>query len=137
ADVLGSYHRKADCFQDAMSRVKTRCEESHMDEQERIQAAISMTLCELATARHYAPPMECAAFSKGQQSPSSGHAQAACVEALSRSAQFWSSYSGYLRELPQLCFAFRRWLDVDIAKDVYRNITAEKLALLKFLNERE
>lgn len=134
-----------------MSRVKTRCEESHMDEQERIQAAISMTLCELATARHYAPPMECAAFSKGQQSPPSGHVQAACVEytfvssasfrhsaahvslyydrALSRSAQFWSSYSGYLREL--------RKLDVDIAKDVYRNITAEKLALLKFLNARE
>ncbi|KAI5990736.1 hypothetical protein EDD15DRAFT_2278638 [Pisolithus albus] len=111
-NVLGSYHRKADCFQDAMARVKTRCEESHMDEQERIQAAISMTLCELATARHYAPPMECAAFSKGQQNHPSGHAQAACVEALSRSAQFWSSYSGYLRELPQLCFAFRRWLDV-------------------------
>lgn len=124
-----------------MSRVKTRCEESHMDEQERIQgivrlsfhvqssthriqAAISMTLCELATARHYAPPMECAAFSKGQQSPPSGHVQAACVEytfvssasfrhsaahvslyydrALSRSAQFWSSYSGYLRELRKL-----------------------------------
>ncbi|KAI6006927.1 hypothetical protein EDD15DRAFT_8559 [Pisolithus albus] len=136
-NVLGSYHRKADCFQESMSRVKTRCEESHMDEQERIQAAISMTLCELATARHYAPPMECAAFSKGQQNHPSGHAQAACVEALSRSAQFWSSYSGYLRELPQLCFAFRRWLDVDIAKDVYRNITAEKLALLKFLNARE
>lgn len=37
----------------------------------------------------------------------------------------------------QLCFAFRRWLDIDIAKDVYRNITSEKLALLKFLNERE
>lgn len=85
-----------------MSRVKTRCEESHMDEQERIQAAISMTLCELATARHHAPPMECAAFSKGQQSPPSGHVQAACVEALSRSAQFWSSYSGYLRELRKL-----------------------------------
>lgn len=28
-------------------------------------------------------------------------------------------------------------MDVDIAKDVYRNITAEKLALLKFLNARE
>ncbi|KAI6006281.1 hypothetical protein F5J12DRAFT_833432 [Pisolithus orientalis] len=136
-NALGSYHRKADCFQDAMSRVKTRCEESHMDEQERIQAAISMTLCELATARHYAPPMECAAFSKGQQRPPDSFAQSACVEALSRSAQFWSSYSGYLRELPQLCFALRRWLDIDIAKDVYRNITSEKLALLKFLNERE
>lgn len=73
-----------------------------MDEQERIQAAISMTLCELATARHYAPPLECAAFSKGQQRPPDSFAQSACVEALSRSAQFWSSYSGYLRELRKL-----------------------------------
>ncbi|KAI6142802.1 hypothetical protein BKA82DRAFT_532917 [Pisolithus tinctorius] len=63
-----------------MTRVKTRCEESHMDEQERIQAAISMTLCELATARHYAPPLECAAFSKGQQRPPDSFAQSACVE---------------------------------------------------------
>ncbi|KIM55725.1 hypothetical protein SCLCIDRAFT_1220894 [Scleroderma citrinum Foug A] len=106
-----------------------------MDEQERIYAAISMTLCELATARHYAPPLECAAFAKGQVP--SGHTQAECVEALSRSAQFWSSYSGYLREIPQLCFAFRRWSDIDVAKEIYRNITAEKLALVRFLTERE
>lgn len=57
--------------------------------------------------------------------------------ALSRSAQFWSSYSGYLREIPQLCFAFRRWSDIDVAKEIYRNITAEKLALVRFLTERE
>lgn len=37
-----------------------------------------MTLCELATARHYAPPLECAAFAKGQVP--SGHTQAECVE---------------------------------------------------------
>jgi hypothetical protein len=49
------------------------------------------------------------------------------VSALSRSAQFWSSYSGYLREIrepdhfyvmllmlpsAQLCFAFRRWMEI-------------------------
>ncbi|KIJ15313.1 hypothetical protein PAXINDRAFT_114956 [Paxillus involutus ATCC 200175] len=104
-DTLQSYQRKPDCFQDAISIVKARCEESRMDEQERVQAAISITMCELATARHYSPPMECAAFARGGYKPSSplsspsAQAQARCVEALSRSAQFWSSYSGYLREM--------------------------------------
>ncbi|KAH7882822.1 hypothetical protein F5I97DRAFT_135194 [Phlebopus sp. FC_14] len=137
-DVLGPYHQKPDCFRDAVALVKTRCEESHMNEQDRVQAAISMTLCELATARHSTPPLECAAFARSRQKlPPPSHAQPECVEALSRSAQFWSSYSGYLREIPQLCFAFRRWIDIDTAKDIYRNITAEKMSLLRLLTERE
>ncbi|KAF9220743.1 hypothetical protein BS17DRAFT_298547 [Gyrodon lividus] len=140
-DTLQSYQRKPDCFRDAISLVKAHCEESHMDEQERVQAAISMTMCELATARHYSPPMECAGFARGGYKLSSSsppaHARGQCVEALSRSAQFWSSYSGYLREIPQLCFAFRRWIDIDTAKDIYRNITIDKVTLLRFLTERE
>ncbi|KAH0834925.1 hypothetical protein J3R83DRAFT_10609 [Lanmaoa asiatica] len=138
-DALQSYQRKPDCFQDAITLVKARCEESRMDEQERIQAAIGMTMCELATARHYLPPMECAAYAKvgHKLSLPTPQAQARCVDALSRSAQFWSSYSGYLREIPQLCFTFRRWIDIDTAKDIYRNITEEKAILVRFLAERE
>ncbi|KAG6329288.1 hypothetical protein ID866_9801 [Astraeus odoratus] len=123
--AITPYHRKSDCFQDAVSKVKTRCEESHMDEQERVRA------------RHYAPPLECAAFSKGYTPSPSSQTQAECVEALSRSAQFWSSYSGYLREIPQLCFAFGRWSDIDVAKEIYRNITEEKVALIRFLADKE
>ncbi|KIK60017.1 hypothetical protein GYMLUDRAFT_44041 [Collybiopsis luxurians FD-317 M1] len=65
-----------------------------------------MTLCELATAKHHAP-MECRGFSGQYEDGSDSPAD--CVNALSRSAQFWSSYSGYLREvrefvsLPNLC----------------------------------
>ncbi|KAF8126220.1 hypothetical protein EV363DRAFT_1418934 [Boletus edulis] len=138
-DVLQSYQQKPDCFQNAISLVKARCEESRMDEQERIQAAIGMTMCELATARHYLPPMECAAYVRAGHKASSPtpKGQARCVDALSRSAQFWSSYSGYLREIPQLCFTFRRWIDIDTAKDIYRNITEEKAFFVRFLIERE
>ena len=91
---------------------------------------------------------------------------------LARSAQFWSSYSGYLREvrtsvLPfyhayifelhlsvaQLCQVFRRWNDIgalryffgvlvvilllDLARDIYRNATMEKIALIRFILDRE
>lgn len=59
------------------------------------------------------------------------------LRALSRSAQFWSSYSGYLRETPQLCFTFGRWSDVDLARDTYRNATLEKITFLRHLSQRE
>ncbi|KAG9311609.1 hypothetical protein JVU11DRAFT_7818 [Chiua virens] len=138
-DALQSYQQKPDCFQEAITMVKARCEDARMDEEERIQAAIGMTMCELATARHYLPPMECAVYAKPSPKLTSPtpQAQARCVDALSRSAQFWSSYSGYLREIPQLCFTFRRWIDIDTAKDIYRNITEEKAILVRFLMERE
>ncbi|KAH7910345.1 hypothetical protein BJ138DRAFT_116876 [Hygrophoropsis aurantiaca] len=139
-DALEAYARKSDCFQNAASSLRMRCAESHMGEDERVQAAIAMTLCELATARHHAPPMECAEFSDGLVPSSHRYiheTQGACVEALSRSAQFWSSYSGYLREIPQLCFTFRRWIDIDAAKDIYRNVTLEKIALIRIILERE
>ncbi|KAG2098988.1 uncharacterized protein F5147DRAFT_814675 [Suillus discolor] len=99
--------------------------------------AIRLTLCELATARHHTPPLECSPFSNNVGSHIPHHAVGDCVDALSRSAQFWSSYSGYLREIPQLCFAFRRWMEIDTAKDIYRNITMEKLALIRFFLEQQ
>lgn len=80
-------------------------------------AAISMTLCEIATAKHYSLPLECRPFSAEGKDPRDPRMRSECVEwgcwqfqrwistflflfsALSRSAQFWSSYSGYLREI--------------------------------------
>ncbi|KAF8588108.1 hypothetical protein K439DRAFT_704896 [Ramaria rubella] len=109
-----------------------------MTEFERVGAAISMTLCELATAKHHLPPLECFPFSsQPQENIVDEETQSLCVGALSRSAQFWSSYSGYLREAPQLCFAYRRWNDIDTAKSIYLNATLEKLALLRLLKHRE
>ncbi|KAF8532608.1 hypothetical protein JB92DRAFT_2841820 [Gautieria morchelliformis] len=100
-----------------------------------------MTLCELATAKHHMPPLECFPFASTLQAQDKEEideeAQASCVGALSRSAQFWSSYSGYLREVPQLCFAYRRWHDIDTSKSIYMNGTLEKLALIRLLKQRE
>jgi hypothetical protein len=156
-----------------------------------------MTLCELATARHHSPPLECAPFSFSEEfqfsDPPSG-SPGNCVEwisilapfwrcltisisyrALSRSAQFWSSYSGYLREVrafvPQFfkpcshrqsyfnspamlrlsqmerywsvylltCTLLRLWTSMfeDTAKEIYKNATLEKLALIRFVLQRE
>lgn len=77
-----------------------------------------MTMCELKTASHNSLPMECELF-VAPSDFAGGTAHKGCVEcvyvficillvyadvsmwyrALSRSAQYWSSYSGYLREV--------------------------------------
>lgn len=38
--ALQGYQQKPDCFQDAINLVKARCEESRMDEPERIQGTL-------------------------------------------------------------------------------------------------
>lgn len=113
--------------------------------------SIVMTLCELSTAQHYSAPQECTRFHPDNDMENVDNAVAAkCVEwlsddqhsywwqllmkhrALSRSAQHWSSFSGYMREIrsypiffhqnllshiflsyaAQLCTTFQRWHDV-------------------------
>ncbi|KAK2465620.1 hypothetical protein APHAL10511_002512 [Amanita phalloides] len=131
---------KTDCFLQVANAIRARCRQDHMSEDERIHAAISMTLCELATANYQSPPLECVPFSLDGQAAEmfvAHRSQRGCVEALSRSAQFWSSYSGYLREIPQLCFVFGRWNDIDIARDAYKNATLEKIVFLRHISERE
>lgn len=104
-------------------------------------AAIELTKCELATAR-LKTPLECETVHFGQDGQHSHHTDSersqlttTCVEALSRSTQFWATYSGYMRELPQLCFAFARLADQDVAKQIYHNITQEKRGLLNILKQ--
>ncbi|KAI5888546.1 uncharacterized protein SCHCODRAFT_085873 [Schizophyllum commune H4-8] len=134
--ALDAYARRPDCFKDSAALINARCEELDSREDERVRAAISMTLCELATAKHYTPPLECAPFVPGTDGLTSDGAAGECVNALSRSAQYWSSYSGYLREIPQLCFAYRRWHDIDTAKEIYRNATLRELDVLKTMDVR-
>ncbi|KAF8908432.1 hypothetical protein CPB85DRAFT_1391316 [Mucidula mucida] len=136
SDMLQETARRSDCFRHAAASIRVRCSDLDMDQDERVSAAISMTLCELGTAQHLSPPLECSQYAVNADS-SNRRDQGNCVEALSRSAQFWSSYSGYLRDVPQLCFSFRRWHDIDTARDIYRNITREKITFLRFLTTRE
>ncbi|KAF9475726.1 hypothetical protein BDN70DRAFT_223506 [Pholiota conissans] len=141
-DALQSYSRKPDCFKRAAGLVRAQCIDLDMDEDARVEAAITMTLCEVATAKHHSFPLECSPYlydasSQSGRASVSSKVQGECVDSLARSAQFWSSYSGYLREVPQLCYAFRRWNDIDLAKDIYHNATVEKIALIRFLVNRE
>ncbi|CAG7851192.1 SubName: Full=Uncharacterized protein {ECO:0000313/EMBL:CCA72880.1} [Serendipita indica DSM 11827] len=131
-DTLSSYKTGSGCFYDASMDLSKRCDELESNQEGRVLAAIRFTLCELETADFLKPPAECEQYIR-RDTRGLSH----CVEALHRSPQFWSSYSGYLREIPQLCTAYRRLHDIDTAKGLYHNATQEKIYLLHLLQQRE
>ncbi|PWN96891.1 hypothetical protein FA09DRAFT_361614 [Tilletiopsis washingtonensis] len=125
--ALQSYLSKPDCFRLAVPL--TDCDTLERDPEARVRAAIELTRCELATARLNAP-LECLDLSPKR-------AAEACVEALSRSPQAWSSYSGHLREVSVLCHAFRHSEALDEARKIYASLAREKRALLSMLVKHE
>lgn len=79
-ETLDAYTQRPDCFRNTVVALRNRCGEAEMTRSERVggetptnsetislyphsKAAISMTLCELATAKHHSPPLECFPFS--------------------------------------------------------------------------
>ncbi|EGO29352.1 hypothetical protein SERLADRAFT_412890 [Serpula lacrymans var. lacrymans S7.9] len=92
------------------------------------QGAISMTLCELATARHHSPPLECSAFADSRiPFVSTSHVQGDCVER-------WNDI-GTINDLAGLKILI--YIPTDTAKDIYRNATLEKISLIRFMLGRE
>ncbi|PVF99252.1 hypothetical protein CPB86DRAFT_825142 [Serendipita vermifera] len=141
-DLTEQYASSPDCFLDASGRLNLQCEVLESNQDARIVAAVSMTLCELGMMERVTVPLECRPFATsgvmgGDPMPTNDHSAKPCVEAFHRSPQFWSSYSGYLRQIPQLCFAYRRWHEIDTAKKLYRNATLEKISLLRLLRKRQ
>ncbi|CAE6478134.1 unnamed protein product [Rhizoctonia solani] len=151
-NALKLHGERSDCFRDAASILYSSCESLDFEPSERVKVALAtvaveMTLCELATVEHVSLPLEC----KNTRTASTHRSVSQCVEALARSAQHWSSYSGYLREIrkgiafnvlsyilidlvAQLCTAYRRLHEIDHAKSIYANITDEKISFLSSLN---
>ncbi|CAE6456888.1 unnamed protein product [Rhizoctonia solani] len=133
SSLLKYHSERSDCFRDASLLLHSSCESLNFDPSERVKVAVEMTLCELATAEQVSLPLEC----KSIHTASSHQSVSQCVEALARSAQHWSSYSGYLREIPQLCNAYRRLHEIDHAKSIYANITNEKMVFLSSLDAHQ
>lgn len=77
-------------------------------------------------------PLECRSLQLEQGAAHDSKSQhlSQCVHALSHSAQFWSTYSGYLRDVPSLCFALRQEHETYTAAKLYREMAHEKAAFL-------
>ncbi|SPO35817.1 uncharacterized protein PSFLO_01288 [Pseudozyma flocculosa] len=114
--------RKHDCHAEAMVKVKSQCgDELDSNALDKSLAAIRLAACDLTSALQPLP-LECSGILDAEANASQVGEQSlsSCVQALSRSPQAWSSYSGYLRDVPQICFALRRWHEIDTARDLYR-----------------
>ncbi|GAA5967466.1 hypothetical protein JCM11641_000555 [Rhodosporidiobolus odoratus] len=108
------------CFTLALSSLpsssssSSACESLSHSDPLRSDVAARMAMCEIETAEGGKVPRECKDWQDGRRKSSVG----GCVEALARSPQYWSSYSGYLREIVSFCSAFRRWSDLELAQEV-------------------
>ncbi|EXX55175.1 hypothetical protein RirG_227710 [Rhizophagus irregularis DAOM 197198w] len=81
--------KKHDCFKEATTTLKNGCKNVNLSNNDKIQYAIRLAKCELATA-NLAFPMECDDID---------HDVGKCIESISRIPQFWTTYSGYFREV--------------------------------------
>ncbi|KAJ7181921.1 hypothetical protein C8R46DRAFT_1027724 [Mycena filopes] len=91
-----------DCFAEATAKIRGK-------------SAIAMTLCEISTGPLASVPLEC-------RHPDIIPGQ--CVEALARSPQFWTSFSGYFR-------------DAHSAKTVYESAATDMVELIRSLSNKE
>ncbi|GES84636.1 nuclear fusion protein [Rhizophagus clarus] len=123
--ALTTLEKKQDCFKEATITLKNGCRNINLSNNDKMQYAIRLTKCELAIA-NLAFPMECDDFDQDIGK---------CIESISRIPQFWTTYSGYFREVSQMCFAMRYSLERDLLEEYNRNVTFKYHHILKHLHE--
>ncbi|GBB95890.1 hypothetical protein RclHR1_02640004 [Rhizophagus clarus] len=119
--ALTTLEKKQDCFKEATITLKNGCRNINLSNNDKMQYAIRLTKCELAIA-NLAFPMECDDFDQDIGK---------CIEI----PQFWTTYSGYFREVSQMCFAMRYSLERDLLEEYNRNVTFKYHHILKHLHE--
>lgn len=81
--------------------------------------AINLTLCDIRSIKTFSIPLECL---------DDGSDMSLCIEAISRSSQLWSSYSGYFRESLTICQSLK--------SDLYQHYQLEVLNKLLALFDK-
>ncbi|KAF8310726.1 hypothetical protein DL93DRAFT_1568109 [Clavulina sp. PMI_390] len=130
---LSLYESDRDCARDVVKYLP-RCGDDGWNEEERVQGAIAFTLCDIPTA-----PLECAPWvlKEGSLGPERERKEAAkyCIDALIRTPSLWSTFMAYKPYMNNICRSFLKLAEVDTAKLLYKDISAEKLNLLVLLQQ--
>ncbi|ORZ39256.1 Tht1-like nuclear fusion protein-domain-containing protein, partial [Catenaria anguillulae PL171] len=113
-----------DCYKEAASMLQKGCKELTIKQEEKIQYAVRLTMCEVATANMNVPT------SCSQANPPS-----ACVEALAQVPQLWTSYSGYFREVMAMCYAVRHQIERELVESLFYNLTLAQLVNTNLLQQ--
>ncbi|VDB92506.1 unnamed protein product [Peniophora sp. CBMAI 1063] len=126
--LLDKYSYRSGCFGLAVSR----CDKHVLDEQAQQRAAVSMAVCEIQSASDNIVPAECTYFATENAYDGVPHAN--CLNALARTDRYWTSYSGYHREITQLCDAYRRSHITELSLDMLQFAMRQQEAALKHAN---
>ncbi|KAG4305254.1 hypothetical protein PORY_001424 [Pneumocystis oryctolagi] len=122
-ETLHLFSRKPSCFRSSISSLISMCEklDSDLHENEKLAFAVKLTLCELDTARVEVPKI-CRQEDFKQ-----------CVKELEMRPQWWTSYSGYFRDVTRMCFFARTEVEKDQLLALHRNLTYAQMGLLRNL----
>ncbi|KAJ3150503.1 karyogamy protein [Geranomyces michiganensis] len=90
--------------------------------------AVYFTRCEIATA-NIPIPNEC----KMQAVDRDVYP---CIEILSHAPQLWTSYSGYVREVVNMCFAIQYENHRDNVEQLFSNVTAHQISSYRLLRRQ-
>ncbi|BFZ56586.1 hypothetical protein PYCC9005_003633 [Savitreella phatthalungensis] len=97
----------------------------NLDEHAKARFAIELTLCELNLARAD-PPNSCLQLDSTDQ-------VATCIAELETRPQFWTSFSGYFRDVIRMCHVARRDVELRIALETHENLTKSASNLARIL----
>ncbi|KTW25748.1 hypothetical protein T552_03361 [Pneumocystis carinii B80] len=124
-ETLSLLARKPSCFRSAASSLISQCKEMDSDlyEAEKAAFAVKLTLCELGTA-HAEIPAACREKSLEK-----------CVKELETRPQWWTSYSGYFRDVTRMCYVARTEVEKDQLLSLHRNLTQVQMVLLHNLKK--
>ncbi|KAI8907503.1 hypothetical protein DFJ77DRAFT_181475 [Powellomyces hirtus] len=129
AGRLQTYEAKGNgCFKAAVAQVKAGCSTLGINEREKITYAVHLTRCEISTASIPIPP-EC-------QREATDLDVYACVEILSRVPQLWTSYSGYVREVVNMCFAIQYENHQNTVERLFNNVTMHQISSYRLLRRQ-
>ena len=115
------------CVREAIHALSDHCRTIDTDLQtpDKICFAIKLTLCELEMAEDV--PRECMSSCTYNPYP--------CVRALETRPQWWTSFSGNLRDAALLCHAARHEVEKDQLLDLYRNVSSLQSELFQGLQK--
>ncbi|KAJ3137558.1 hypothetical protein HDU90_001961 [Geranomyces variabilis] len=116
------------CFKAAVTKLKAGCSTLSLGEEKKITYAVYLTRCEIATAS-IPIPRECEPHAVDVD-------VYACVEILSHVPQLWTSYSGYVREVVNMCFAAQYENHRDTVEQLFNNVTAHQISSYRLLRRQ-
>ncbi|ORY81450.1 Tht1-like nuclear fusion protein-domain-containing protein [Protomyces lactucae-debilis] len=128
-DMLQSLVMRPSCFRNATLRLIDDCKSIAMelDEAKKAEYAVALTICELNTAGVEGPPA-C--------SPPEYQA-ALCLRSLESRMQWWTSYSGYYRDVTKMCYVARQDDEQFNVLALHRNLTSIVESLMAQLRSEQ